>query len=366
LTIASIYNRLSNFMINEKLREKIEHSWSDDATDEEKQALLEIMSIYEEEWKEEMNTEFRQDVLLNLQYMPDHEMQEVFGKICSQLGIENVVAKKESKVKRMTIVKWMSAAAAVLLISFGLYQIMNVASKPLLAEGAITRDAAATGIWTNSSATNEQRKLADGSVVVLYPNSKLTYFNNVPSDKREISLTGKAVFEVAKDPSRPFTVYAGRLGTTAVGTKFTIESTAEMTKVMLHEGKVMVRDTMVSNAEVLYMSPGDELSFDNISNRLVKGKDKLQIPAERATPEGIVHKVKHRDLEFVQTPIAEVFKTLEKRYKVDFEYDELVIDDQFVTGKFMAEEQLESVLKILEVVNGFSFERKGNIIIVKK
>jgi ferric-dicitrate binding protein FerR (iron transport regulator) len=352
-------------MINEKLREKIEHSWSDAATAEDKQALLEIMAIYEEEWKEQVQHEFHQDVVLNLQYMPDHEMQEVFGKICSQLGIENVTGKKQSQVRRISILRWMSAAAAAVLIAFGVYSVADHIGKPALNESEATVQSLPES-WINNSGINERRTLVDGSVVVLSPNSKLVYFNRMPIAAREISLTGTAEFDVAKDSTRPFTVYAGHLSTTALGTRFTIQSGTEITKVSLHEGKVVVRDTMMKNTAGVYMSPGDELNFDNITNKLIKPKERLQIPAEQTPVEQIVKKSKYRDLEFVQTPIVDVFKTLESRYKVSFEYDETVISDEFVTGKFMANEQLDSVLKILKAVNGFSFERKGNIIIVKK
>ncbi len=64
--------------------------------------------------------------------------------------------------------------------------------------------------------------LADGTKVMLNSGSLLRYQENFPSDKREVFLEGEAFFEVYHDPERPFTVKAGDVSTTALGTSFNI------------------------------------------------------------------------------------------------------------------------------------------------
>src|SRR3546814_19363224 len=55
-------------------------------------------------------------------------------------------------------------------------------------------------------------------------------------------LAGRAKFDVAKDPQRPFTVAAGDKLVVAVGTRFSVELIDGQVRVILYEGQVEVRD----------------------------------------------------------------------------------------------------------------------------
>lgn len=92
--------------------------------------------------------------------------------------------------------------------------------------------------------------LSDGSSITAGPYTKLHH--DIGDDQRVISLAqGKAVFRVAKDPSRPFHVDAGRVLVTATGTKFTVERYGWDVTVTMHEGTVVVTP-----------SAGDEAAFE--------------------------------------------------------------------------------------------------------
>ena len=94
--------------------------------------------------------------------------------------------------------------------------------------------------------------LPDGSLVGLYPESRIGF------RERTIYLEGKADFKVVKDETRPFIVYSGEIGTTVLGTSFTVTSFEQdnIIKVRLHEGKVLVRPVNK------YLAPGDLLVYD--------------------------------------------------------------------------------------------------------
>ncbi len=89
----------------------------------------------------------------------------------------------------------------------------------------------------------EQRVLTlpDGSRVTVDANSLLKIaFNH---DARLIDLvSGRAHFEVAKDPQRPFKVRAGDRTVTAIGTAFTVELRQTRVSVTLFEGRIAVSD----------------------------------------------------------------------------------------------------------------------------
>lgn len=91
-----------------------------------------------------------------------------------------------------------------------------------------------------STALGEQRviALADGSVTTL--NTASTILVDYGRDVRNVTvLAGEALFDVAKDASRPFIVTAKDLRVRAVGTSFTVSNlTSEAPQVVVQEGVV--------------------------------------------------------------------------------------------------------------------------------
>lgn len=87
----------------------------------------------------------------------------------------------------------------------------------------------------------EQRiaQLADGSKVTVDANSHLSIdFQDNSRNLRVVA--GRAHFQVAKDPSRPFNVAAGSNTVTAIGTAFSVEVRKQRIAVTLFEGRIQV------------------------------------------------------------------------------------------------------------------------------
>ena len=79
--------------------------------------------------------------------------------------------------------------------------------------------------------------LADGSHVTLNTDTRIRV--SLTDGERRIQLErGEAFFEVAKDKSRPFVVYAGDKRVMAVGTKFSVRREANDVQVVVLEGRV--------------------------------------------------------------------------------------------------------------------------------
>ena len=84
---------------------------------------------------------------------------------------------------------------------------------------------------------------------------------------REIELKhGRAKFDVARDPLRPFRVNAGDKMIVAIGTSFSVELVGKEVRVILYEGQVEVRDRndLVTKPEAIFknrqiMKPGTQL-----------------------------------------------------------------------------------------------------------
>ncbi len=97
------------------------------------------------------------------------------------------------------------------------------------------------GYLENTTGKPLAHRLPDGSDVVLQPGATLRYGHPFVTDRRNITLSGKARFDVARNPA-PFTVAAGKTNTTALGTVFEITSLpGKPTTVLLISGKVKVQ-----------------------------------------------------------------------------------------------------------------------------
>lgn len=82
-------------------------------------------------------------------------------------------------------------------------------------------------------------QLADGSELSLFPGTNLTVRLN--TDERHVALAkGRAFFDVASDPARPFVVKAGDHEVTVVGTRFEVLRTDDIAQVAVNEGLVSV------------------------------------------------------------------------------------------------------------------------------
>jgi transmembrane sensor len=112
----------------------------------------------------------------------------------------------------------------------------------------------------------EQRRLAlaDGSRVILDTNSVIKVA--FTEDHRRVDLlSGRAHFDVAKDPARPFIVRAGDREVIAIGTAFDVSRENGSTSVVLVEGRVVVqplaRALSPGQTARQAMAPGDRLVF---------------------------------------------------------------------------------------------------------
>lgn len=135
-----------------------------------------------------------------------------------------------------------SVAAAVLAIGTASYWIP--AGPPIERSGLQVASGAGsfyqTGVGERSTVT-----LTDGSKVTLNTRSRVevSYANG----RRDVRLlAGQALFEVAKDPARPFVVTAGPRRVTALGTAFDVRLDGEKVQVTMVEGKVVVEPTRPS------------------------------------------------------------------------------------------------------------------------
>jgi transmembrane sensor len=135
-------------------------------------------------------------------------------------------ARDEDAPQKRRIGPWyagMAAAAAILL--------MVISGTWWLAAGP--------DIYQTGVGERQVVRLEDGSRVSLDASSRVLVAYS--SDRRALTLErGRAKFDVAKDPLRPFTVTAGQKTVVATGTAFSVELLGDQVRVFLYEGHVSV------------------------------------------------------------------------------------------------------------------------------
>lgn len=95
--------------------------------------------------------------------------------------------------------------------------------------------------YYTGSGERRQVVLADGSHITLNANSAVDV--NFTGDGRRITLRkGEAVFNVKPDPRRPFSVQAGALSATALGTIYAVRRDGEQVDVTVRRGRVAVAE----------------------------------------------------------------------------------------------------------------------------
>ncbi len=222
--------------------------------------------------------------------------------------------------------------------------------------------------------------LADGTKVWLNSGTTLKYKSDYGNTDRQIFLEGEAYFEVAKNPSKPFLVYASNIVVKAIGTSFNVkcyleDNTIETT---LIEGKVQVTKSNKNNfKESVYLNPKERAIFNRIDNRLVvtaeQKADRIEKDKEIPTysyiqPKSIQSVIswKNEELIFENEPFEELTKRLERWYNVRIRVlDPKVNLENSYTGKFVHNESLEQVLKIIARTTPIKYTFGENEILIE-
>lgn len=252
--------------------------------------------------------------------------------------------KKKAKIIRFKSIPVLMRAAAVILI--------------LIIAGIMLFEPAIVGtqpdIVTISKQNPEGQKstimLPDGSKVTLNAGSTLEYESNFGVDNRTITLTGEAFFDVSKNPDLPFQIHSGDIKIKVIGTVFNVQAFDDKRfyTVTVSEGKVQVSIAEKENPGQVTLRAKEKVKIDKQTKGIIKSK------ADLATELAWVNNI----LEFQNTPIRDLKRTLERWYGVSISLENEAINQCLVTGRF-ENASLERVLGAISYANGFSYELNG-------
>ncbi len=189
--------------------------------------------------------------------------------------------------------------------------------------------------------------LADGTLVTLAKNSRLSYPRKFKGAQRLVRLSGEAFFEVAKNPEKPFLVYANQTVTKVLGTSFRIKAYAEAPEVSIavRTGRVSVfsekeyaKRQFNTQLNGLILTPNQQAIYNTQAQQL--SRTLVEKPVVIQSPNALV------PFEFNDTPLVEVFSTLENAYGVDIVYE----TSEMATRSLTVSLENESLYEKLEVI----------------
>lgn len=283
--------------------------------------------------------------------------------------------KTEQKIRPLNNMRrwaWAAAVAGLLIIS-GWYTLLHRTAPENIYSKQITSAAQQYELIEVVNLNKQTRlvTLPDGSSVILKKGSKLSYPSYFKKDLREIYLTGEAFFEVAKDPERPFYVFANEVVTKVLGTSFTVKAFPEDMQIL-----VSVKTGKVS----VFSADGPELSRQFDTKKLVglvlapnelaifeKEKKTFNRQAAVVKPQNLkTATVQEMTFEYEEVPVGEIFEQLEKAYQIKIVYDSTVIAKCPVTASLTDEPLPEKLSLICKAVRSTYEIMNGEIVITGK
>jgi transmembrane sensor len=257
------------------------------------------------EWYEMQN-------LKELPDLPETQKQAIEKKIWANIKSKTLARKGVMRVLPPQYKKlfWYGAAASVafLILFFG---VQNTPFK--------NSDSTQIGIKPdveikNTSDKNQEIRLEDSSLVVLEPQSTLSYHGHFGDKVRRVYLQGTAFFNIKRDTTKPFLVHTNNITTEVLGTSFkiTTHKNSKDVEVAVLTGKVLIYENIISDARnkrSVLLTPNQKVKYSNSDAQLT--------PEIVENPILLVKKMEQPNLVFEDALLPQVIDTLRKMYNLD-------------------------------------------------
>jgi ferric-dicitrate binding protein FerR (iron transport regulator) len=209
--------------------------------------------------------------------------------------------------------------------------------------------------WTESFAAAGQSKeiiLPDGSTVWLNSGSILIYAKTFNGKERTLYLNGEAIFEVAKNPEKPFIVKTNHVNIEATGTIFNVEAyfNSEYTIATLKEGGIKVD---MAEHESMTLLPDQQVRYHNQTGTAVRD----------VVDAGEVLQWKHGYLTFRKASFDYIIQALERKFDVRINYEANKFAGRSFNMRTYPGEDIYHILDIMkEMIPGLRYKTDNHII----
>jgi len=343
-------------MPSKRLWELLARKYNNELTADEQQELEQLLRDHRDVF--ELNETFSR-----LKDMPVQPLTTSADEERSRLAIAARITGEESPIRPKPYKKLIFRAAAcsiLVIVSIWLYRLDS--SRPA---GQGTQNEVAT------SMSKSRVQLPDGSTVILNRQSKLVYNKDFGVSKREITLTGEAYFDIAKNEAVPLTVIAGPVRIRVMGTAFNVRaySTDSMIETSLIRGSIEVSSSD-DPERTIRMRPNEKIIFgkDNTPSPASPGANNVQgrKPAQtfvqmnriqpNPTDSSINEIVWVQDkLVFSKEPFYSLAQKMERWYQIKIRFRDKISAQLSLTGS-LEKENLTEALDALQQLTPFNYQ----------
>ena len=249
-----------------------------------------------------------------------HEFENSADAVLAVLADDDRKARTE--VRRGPTRRWLAGAGGFA-IAAGLAVAVVV---PMLSDPSIQTYATGKG-------QHQRVTLADGSVVDLNAETSLSV--SFSGKARHVTLgDGEAIFDVAHDAGRPFTVAASSHTVRVVGTQFDVRNRRGDLSVTVARGKVDVRPT-ASSGRAFLLTPGQRLEVDPSGAGTLSAVDPQEAFGWRSGR-----------LVYRAEPLANVVADLNRQYVQQIEVSDPQLGKMAITGVIVLDGQASVIARL--------------------
>lgn len=274
--------------------------------------------------------------------LDEADEEKLFQKITSNIdNVEDVISFRpgHQEDKKIFSMRWIRIAATILLLAAGSYTTWFIATRQEIHE-------------TIARADIEKVILEDGTIVWLKRESRLTYFEE-KGGIRQASLVGEGLFEVAKDPERPFIISCGTVTVKVVGTSFNLKTGEQGVEIKVLTGKVNL--SLGADKTGVDVEPNEKVIYSNHGEMKKITLDKTELSA-------IIERTEY-NMDFRNTTMESVIDKIEKKFNVEV----VVVDTRVNTCRITADFTDHSLERTLVLISEFleiDYEIKGNTVTI--
>lgn len=203
----------------------------------------------------------------------------------------------------------------------------------------------------NDPGTTLVTTLEDGSTVYLAESTSIHYPNFFPGDERRVKIEGDALFDVSKEPERPFLVETEHVLVKVLGTTFRIHANKGEFPFELSVKHGLVEVTKKSDGKSILISAGETVSLEG--SNLVKKDTPGEFPQ-------FTFKIKFKD-----EPLENILKVIKENSGTNMILESENLKNSALTVTFK-NQSADSMIQVICAALGLSYtERSDGIHIYK-
>lgn len=179
---------------------------------------------------------------------------QAWNRVYTRLDNDGLIPETNRQTTlRPALLKWGMATAAVVALCIGFSAIYLADKAPSPAQALLTQQ--------NKERSTLVTTLEDGSIVYLTEATSLQYPEHFATEKREVSLRGDALFDIAGNRQRPFLIETEEVRVEVLGTAFNVKTNGTATPFELSVQRGLVKVILKKDGQDIYVKAGETVTL---------------------------------------------------------------------------------------------------------